>query len=283
MADVELWDDLVTTVFRRPERHDTRPDYDFVPRLATAIEPAIISRPPQSWRTLILAIAAVLAMAGTIGVGAHLYQQHQVRLERVAVFESTSPDPEDDFVERHSRVVMTPEESSRAVHSRSAAYRDLWRSTVWYHPLGDEVFMPGHNLRKFGAKRPGRRPSECGRGHCGVDLGLFGLPVRAAKDGVVERVQNRPTRKEGRYIRILHDDGFVSYYMHLHRIRDDLKAGMRVTGGEEIGVVGRTGIRRSPPHLHFALAYREGRQKIFIDPEPLLRRSVAVEEPDVVF
>ena len=43
--------------------------------------------------------------------------------------------------------------------------------------------------------------------------------------------------------------------------------------GEIIGTVGRTGIKNSAPHLHFAIAIREGRKKYFIDPEPMLKRT----------
>jgi murein DD-endopeptidase MepM/ murein hydrolase activator NlpD len=43
----------------------------------------------------------------------------------------------------------------------------------------------------------------------------------------------------------------VSCYMHLDRFF--VATGRKVKAGETIGVVGRSGVRRSPPHLHFEL------------------------------
>jgi murein DD-endopeptidase MepM/ murein hydrolase activator NlpD len=177
-----------------------------------------------------------------------------------------------------SRVFVSAEQSSRVHHPRSAAFRDLWRSDAWYHPLTRELILPENSTRRFGARRHGKRPIECGGGHCGVDLGGFGMPVNSIRDGVVERVQSWSRNNAGRYVRIAHDNGFVSYYMHLHRIEPGLEVGMRVKGGDQIGITGRSGIKRSRPHLHFALAYRQDRKQIYIDPEPLLRRSRSAEE-----
>jgi murein DD-endopeptidase MepM/ murein hydrolase activator NlpD len=41
----------------------------------------------------------------------------------------------------------------------------------------------------------------------------------------------------------------VSCYMHLDRY--SVATGQRVKAGDTIAMVGRTGVRRSPPHLHF--------------------------------
>jgi hypothetical protein len=103
------------------------------------------------------------------------------------------------------------------------------------------------------------------------------------RDGVIEVCQRTAKDNAGRYLRIAHDDGFVSYYIHLNSIRDDLKVGMRVKGGEEIGITGKTGVKRSRPHLHFQICHRdENGDKVFIDPEPLLKRSVSTSSVDDV-
>ena len=61
----------------------------------------------------------------------------------------------------------------------------------------------------------------------------------------------------GRFIRIGHKDGtVVSRYIHLDSIRDDLREGAHVHGGELIGRLGRTGVEHSGAHLHFALSLR---------------------------
>jgi hypothetical protein len=49
-----------------------------------------------------------------------------------------------------------------------------------------------------------------------------------------------------------------------------VRSGQRVRGGELIGYVGRTGIRESPPHLHFDMRH-EGQ---FIDPLQYIKAYV---------
>ncbi len=150
---------------------------------------------------------------------------------------------------------------------------------AWFHPLaGPRRAMPITEGRRFGAQRPPPRPSECELGHCGVDLGTtLGEPVFAVFDGVIERIERNEANggRAGRYVRIGHKDGtVVSRYIHLDTIREDLKEGDRVSGGQVIGRLGRSGTMYSGPHLHFGLSRREGGRsgaEIYIDPEPLLR------------
>ena len=150
---------------------------------------------------------------------------------------------------------------------------------AWYHPLaGPRRALPYSESRRFGAQRPPPRPRECELGHCGVDLGsTLGEPVFAVFEGVVERIERDDEKggRAGRYVRIGHKDGtVVSRYIHLDTIRDDLKEGDRVTGGELIGRVGKSGVHESGPHLHFGLSQRpsgRGGDEIYIDPEPYLR------------
>jgi peptidase M23-like protein len=148
----------------------------------------------------------------------------------------------------------------------------------WFHPLaGPRRAMPLYESRRFGAARPQPRPAECELGHCGVDLGTtLGEPVFAIFDGVVERIERDEVRgaNAGRFVRIGHKDGtVVSRYIHLDSIRDDLREGAHVHGGELIGRLGRTGVEHSGAHLHFALSLRpsgRGGDEHYVDPEPLL-------------
>jgi hypothetical protein len=150
----------------------------------------------------------------------------------------------------------------------------------WFHPLaGPRRAMPLYESRRFGAARPQPRPAECELGHCGVDLGTtLGEPVFAIFDGVVERIERDEVRgaNAGRFIRIGHKDGsVVSRYIHLDSIREDLREGAHVRGGELIGRLGRTGVEHSGAHLHFALSLRpsgRGGDEHYIDPEPLLQK-----------
>jgi murein DD-endopeptidase MepM/ murein hydrolase activator NlpD len=151
------------------------------------------------------------------------------------------------------------------------------RQPVWFHPLaGPRRHMPPSAGCRFGAHRPGRRPPECELGHCGVDmLRPTGTPVYAVYDGVVEKLVRDEKRGKlaGKFVVLAHKEGKVlTSYVHLHSIPDDLALGMEVRGGETvIGTVGKTGTKRSAPHLHFAVAIRRTeRWKKYIDPEPLL-------------
>jgi hypothetical protein len=53
--------------------------------------------------------------------------------------------------------------------------------------------------------------------------------------------------------------GYQVRYLHLAAVRPDLAPGMRVAGGEEIGLLGGTAVMESGPHLH--LAIRDARGK----------------------
>jgi murein DD-endopeptidase MepM/ murein hydrolase activator NlpD len=134
--------------------------------------------------------------------------------------------------------------------------------------------MPARDSRVFGAERPGDRPVECLSGHCGVDLGgeIYGEPVLAAHAGVVNRVQRGPNDDHGgRYVRLSHHDGTVfTQYFHLADITKRIVPGLMVRAGEVVGFLGRSGVKRSGPHLHFTVSVRSGDLERYIDPEPLI-------------
>src|SRR5262249_32031902 len=140
-----------------------------------------------------------------------------------------------------------------------------------FHRLLGPRRRPPNGSARFGAARPQPRPPECELGHCGVDVGqAVGEPVFAAFDGTVERVErdDNVDPRAGRTVIIAHKDGEVrSRYLHLDSIRDDLRPGMRVSGGELIARLGRTALPHPAPPLPFALAVGGG----FIAPEPYLR------------
>ena len=123
---------------------------------------------------------------------------------------------------------------------------------------------------------PGEDREGGARQHRGLDItATIGEPVRAIADGVVvyagaslgkhrPRPESIPPDKIGRYtnrslgvggiyVCIQHDSDrkVVSCYMHLQTYR--ISDGDRVTAGETIGYVGRTGVKVSPPHLHLEI------------------------------
>ncbi len=107
-----------------------------------------------------------------------------------------------------------------------------------------------------------------GRSHEGTDImSPKGTPIRAIADGVVHTMG--ATSRSGYYIVLVHDDGLMSYYIHLDNDTpgtDDglggpaaafapgLRQGSLVRAGDVIGYVGDSGNAEwTPPHTHFEL------------------------------
>ena len=162
----------------------------------------------------------------------------------------------------------------------------------WTHPVtGSTELMPAQASRHFGAERIGVSRTECGAGHCGVDLdGPRGQPIVAVSDGVVVRVEHHELGldgRSGRYVRIEHDDGTLTAYMHLDDIADGLEVGDHVDGGQYIGTLGATAVYASVPHLHFSLEipnhpgrHGDNTDTHYVDPAPFLVRSRIAPAPD---
>jgi Peptidase family M23 len=116
----------------------------------------------------------------------------------------------------------------------------------------------------FGPRSLPNRP-QAGTYHYGLDLPApKGSPVRATIAGVLLRVQhNGPGGLEV----LVQHSGFVGVYSHLGLIAPRLESGRRVTieAGEQLGVVGHTGVSFGP-HLYFGML-RDGQP---VNPAPLL-------------
>jgi murein DD-endopeptidase MepM/ murein hydrolase activator NlpD len=175
--------------------------------------------------------------------------------------------------------VARPDEDAARAAERAAEQALLKEiaGDVWIHPLDGPVRrMPISDSRVFGAERPGERPAECRSGHCGVDIGgeIFGEPVHAAHDGVIDRVQRGPNEDHGGlYVRIAHRDGTLfTQYFHLAAIPRRIVVGLPVKAGEVVGLVGESGVKHSKAHLHFTLSVKPsptGKEQ-YIDPESLI-------------
>ena len=85
-------------------------------------------------------------------------------------------------------------------------------------------------------------------------------PIIAARDGVVTEVVQEykesgwkeELKNKANFINILHDDGFITRYVHLPYNGSKVSVGDRVKVNQIIGVVGMTGYTNGP-HLHFEL------------------------------
>jgi murein DD-endopeptidase MepM/ murein hydrolase activator NlpD len=86
--------------------------------------------------------------------------------------------------------------------------------------------------------------------HRGVDIATqTGNPVIATADGIV--IQTKSDKIGGRTIKISHPKtGFVTVYCHLSKYL--VKPGQKVTRGDPIGLIGRTGRARGP-HVHYEI------------------------------
>jgi len=83
--------------------------------------------------------------------------------------------------------------------------------------------------------------------HEGIDLACpEGTPIRAADDGVV--LFSGEQRGYGKLVLVAHDRDLVTVYAH--NARNLVSQGDKVSRGEEIALVGRTG-KATGPHLHF--------------------------------
>jgi murein DD-endopeptidase MepM/ murein hydrolase activator NlpD len=87
------------------------------------------------------------------------------------------------------------------------------------------------------------------RPHEGIDVTApMGAPIIAPASGVVKRVARETGY--GNVLEIDHGNGIVTRYAHCSRI--DVRPGQRVTRGQSIAAVGKTGLSTGP-HLHYEI------------------------------
>ncbi|KAA8701961.1 MULTISPECIES: M23 family metallopeptidase [Pseudomonas] len=83
-----------------------------------------------------------------------------------------------------------------------------------------------------------------------------GTPIIAARGGVVVKTENsqsgRGSDPSGNFVRVLHDDGTQSVYLHLKLGSVSVREGQRVAVGSPLALSGNTG-NSSGPHLHFVV------------------------------
>jgi murein DD-endopeptidase MepM/ murein hydrolase activator NlpD len=120
----------------------------------------------------------------------------------------------------------------------------------------------GSNSRKFLMQTPikaGRFTSGFGfrrhpllgirKMHTGIDWAApTGTPIMAAGDGTIELAERHGGN--GNYIRIRHGNGYKTAYSHMSRFMPNIKKGMKIRQGQQIGFVGTTGMSTGP-HLHY--------------------------------
>ena len=99
--------------------------------------------------------------------------------------------------------------------------------------------------------------------HGGTDIAVpAGTPFYAPADGVVTLAATAPFTLEGNLLIVDHGMGLSSAFLHCQRL--DVKVGDRVSQGQPLGTVGRTG-RATGAHMHWGLKWRDAR----LDPAKL--------------
>jgi len=87
------------------------------------------------------------------------------------------------------------------------------------------------------------------RPHTGVDYAApEGTPVMAIGDGTV--IERSFTKAAGNFVKVKHNSVYTTAYLHLSRFGKNISVGTRVSQGQIIGYVGKTGYATGP-HLDF--------------------------------
>lgn len=142
-------------------------------------------------------------------------------------------------------------------------------------PLGNQLYDELFMMNYFDESNPGNMDNifqdyECGNnlgydGHTGTDITVFnfrlmdkGMPIYAAADGVVANVAWHvfdrnygppyPT-SQANIVRLRHDDGTQSVYVHLRKNSIAVSMGETVKKGQFLGYMGSSGWTPIP-HLH---------------------------------
>ncbi len=154
---------------------------------------------------------------------------------------------------KDGKIMAAEFHSPRATHS---AYRHtVGKRTSYYSETGQSLTqrflrnpIKARITSKFNLQR--KHPIlHTIRAHRGVDYGApQGTPVSAAGDGKIAFIGQRGGF--GNTIVIQHGDRYSTLYAHLSKFTQGLKQGSRVSQGDTIGLVGKTGLATGA-HLHY--------------------------------
>jgi murein DD-endopeptidase MepM/ murein hydrolase activator NlpD len=89
------------------------------------------------------------------------------------------------------------------------------------------------------------------RAHPAIDYAApTGTPIMSVGDGAITQIGY--TSNNGNYIKVRHNNGYETIYLHMQGFAKGMKQGVRVGQGQVIGYVGSTGLATGP-HLCFRM------------------------------
>jgi len=85
------------------------------------------------------------------------------------------------------------------------------------------------------------------KAHLGTDFAAAtGTPIRAVGEGTI--IEAGFKKNNGNYVKLRHNGTYTTQYLHMSKIANGIRAGVRVRQGQTIGYVGSTGLATGP-HL----------------------------------
>ncbi|MCG8637250.1 MAG: M23 family metallopeptidase [Desulfobacterales bacterium] len=115
------------------------------------------------------------------------------------------------------------------------------------------------------------------RAHPGVDYAApRNTPIKTVADGIIKSIYYSKTT--GRQITIRHFSGYETAYFHMNKYAKGMKKGKKVTQGDVIGYVGKTGLATGY-HLCFRMR-KNGKPVNPLDQSPTAAKPVVREEMD---
>lgn len=112
-------------------------------------------------------------------------------------------------------------------------------------PLPFTRISSGYSMSRLHPILKYRRP------HQGIDYAApTGTPISTVADGIIAEAAANDS--QGRFVRVIHSNGYETIYNHMSKVAQIAKKGTRVRQGQVIGYVGSTGYATGP-HLDFRM------------------------------
>ncbi len=128
----------------------------------------------------------------------------------------------------------------------------------------------GYSAKRFHPVYKTNRP------HLGTDYAApTGTPIMATADGTVTKATR--SGANGIFVKLRHNSVYETQYLHMSRIADGIRPGVRVSQGQTIGYVGSTGAATGP-HVCYRF-WKNGKQinhraEKFPNSEPMDKRLI---------